>query len=199
MIPVFDIGGVLIRWDPRPLFREWISDPADLERFIDTVCPGDWDLEQEGLRPFSQGLAARMARFPEHADLLRAFDDRWIETVPGPIEGTAALLDELRTAGVPTYAITNFSREKFAVLLEHVPFLSGFDGIIVSAHEHLLKPDPRIYALLCERYDLNPADCFFIDDTRANVEAAQAFGMQGHHFTDPCALRLEMRAYGLPV
>jgi len=199
VVPVFDIGGVLIQWEPRALFRGLIEDPGELETFVTTICPGDWDLEQDGRRSFAEGLAERIALYPDHADLIRAFDERWIETVPGPIEGTLAILEELRAQDIPTYAITNFSREKFAVLTEHFPPLQAFDGIVISAHEGLLKPDPRIYRLFCDRYGLAPADCVFIDDTLANVEGARAFGMEGHHFTRPKALRRDLRARGLPL
>ena len=107
-----------------------------------------------------------------------------------------AILEELRTAGVKTYAITNFSREKYAVALERFAFLKHFDGVVVSAHERLLKPDPKIYALLCERHGLSPADCIFIDDNLANVEGARAFGMQGHHFRQASALRADLKEAG---
>jgi 2-haloacid dehalogenase len=198
-IPVFDIGGVLIDWDPRALFRKFIVDEAELESFIATVCPGDWTLEQDGARSFNEGLLERVARFPEHADLIRAFDERWIETVPGPIHGTLSILEELWAAKVPTYAITNFSREKFTVLTEHYSFLDRFDGLVVSAHERPLKPDPRIYRCLCERYGLAARDCLFIDDRPENVAGACAIGMQGHVFSNPAALARALRAAGVPL
>ena len=199
VVPIFDIGGVLIDWDPRALFRKFIADEAELESFVTTVCPGDWNLEQDGARSFREGLLERIARFPEHASLIRAFDERWIETVPGPIRGTLAIAEELWAAQVPIYAITNFSREKFAVLVEHHSFLRRFDGVVVSAHERLLKPDPRIYLRFCERYGLAERDCIFIDDRPENVAGARAIGMQGHVFSDAATLRSALRAVGLPV
>jgi 2-haloacid dehalogenase len=198
-IPVFDVGNVLIRWDPRRLFRKLIADPAAMEEFLAKVCHHEWNLEQDRGRPFAEGIAERIALFPDRADLIRAYDERWVETLGGPIDGSVAILEELRAKGVPTYAITNFSREKFVEARRLHPFLDNFDGIIVSAHERLIKPDPRIYALLCERYGLAPAACIFIDDSRANVEAARAYGMRAHHFEVPEVLRAELKTAGLPL
>jgi 2-haloacid dehalogenase len=110
-----------------------------------------------------------------------------------------SILEGLRAAGVRTYAVTNFSREKFAVLAQHYSFLRGFDGLVVSAHEGLLKPDPRIYRCLCERYGLAAQDCFFIDDRPENVAGARAVGMWGHVFSDPPALERALRAAGVPL
>jgi 2-haloacid dehalogenase len=198
-IPVFDIGNVLIRWDPRNLYAKLIADEALREDFLARICSPEWNLEMDRGRPFAEGVADRVALFPEHEALIRAFDARWLETLDGAIEESVAILEELRAAGVPTYAITNFSREKFALTQARYPFLGGFDGLVVSAHEKLLKPDRRIYALLCERHGLAPADCIFIDDNLANVEGARAFGMQGHHFQTAAALRADLRRHGLPL
>jgi 2-haloacid dehalogenase len=198
-IPVFDVGNVLIRWDPRRLFRKLIPEEAAVEEFLAKVCHHEWNLEQDRGRSFAEGIAERIALFPNQEDLIRAYDERWVETLGGAIEGSVAILEELRAKGAPTYAITNYSREKFALTRQLFPFLDGFDGIIVSAHERLIKPDPRIYALLCERHGLAPGRCLFIDDSLANVEAAHAFGMRAHHFTGPEPLRAELKAAGLPL
>ena len=198
-IPVFDVGNVLIRWDPRYLYRKLIPDEAAREDFLARVCPPEWNLEMDRGRSFAEGIAERLALFPEHAALIRAYDERWAETLSGAIEESVAILEELRAAAMPTYAITNFSREKFALTQQHFPFLARFDGIVVSAHERLLKPDPRIYARLCERYGLIPAHCIFIDDSLPNVEAARDLGMRGHHFQGAAALRAALKEAGLPV
>jgi 2-haloacid dehalogenase len=198
-IPVFDVGNVLIRWDPRNLYRKLIADEAEREDFLARICSPEWNLEMDRGRAFAEGVAERVALFPQHEALIRAFDERWLETLDGAVEEAVAILEELRAAGVKTYAITNFSREKFALTRTRYPFLDSFEGIIVSAHEQLLKPDPRIYALLCERHGLAPADCIFIDDNLANVEGARAFGMQGHHFKTAAGLRADLRQQGLPL
>jgi len=190
---------VLIRWDPRYLYRKLIEDEAAREDFLARVCPPAWNLEMDRGRPFAEGIAERLALFPEHEALIRAFDERWVETLGGAVEETVAILEALSAAGVPCYAITNFSREKFAITRELFPFLGRLAGIVVSAHEGLLKPDPRIYARLCERYGLDPARCLFIDDSEANVEAARAYGMQGHHFLSSAALGADLKDRGLPL
>jgi 2-haloacid dehalogenase len=198
-IPVFDVGNVLIHWDPRRLYRRLIEDAAELDDFLTRICATEWNLEMDGGKPFAEGIAERIALFPDKAELIRAFDRNWIETVGGAIEGSVAILDELRAKGIKTYAITNFSREKFAEASLHYPFLTGFDGIVISAHERLLKPDRRIYELLCRRYDLDAADCIFIDDNLANVEGARAAGMQAHHFDGVEGLHTALKSAGLPL
>lgn len=198
-VPVFDVGNVLIRWDPRFLYRKLIADEFEREDFLARICAPEWNLEMDGGKSFAQGVAERIALFPDKAELIRAFDNRWIETLGGAIAGTVAILEELRAKGTRTYAITNFSYEKFAVASEAYPFLAGFDGAIVSGRERLLKPDPLIFRLLCDRYGLAAEDCFFIDDSRPNIESARRLGMQGHWFDNPADLRAALKAAGLPL
>jgi 2-haloacid dehalogenase len=198
-VPVFDVGNVLIRWDPRFLYRKLIADEAEREDFLARVCAPEWNRQMDGGKTFAQGVAERVALFPDKADLIRAFDSRWIETLGGTIEGTVAILEELRAKGVKTYAISNFSYEKFAIASEVFPFLAGFEGVIVSGREKLLKPDPGIYRLLCERYGLAAGDCFFIDDSRPNIESARQMGMQAHWFESPEGLRAALKETGLPL
>ena len=197
--PVFDVGNVLIRWDPRYLYRKLIENEAEREDFLTRVCPADWNLEMDRGKPFAHGIAERVALFPEKAELIRAFDERWLETVGGAIDGAVEILAELRARRVRTYAITNFSHEKFAVASRHYPFLAEFDGVVISAQEGLLKPDRRIYELFCARHGVSAADCLFIDDSLSNVEAACALGMRGHRFTTPEALRAALKQAGLPL
>lgn len=198
-IVVFDIGGVLLDWDPRYLYRKIFDDPARMEWFLREVCTPAWNLEQDRGRPWAKAIAERIALYPDCADAIRAFDERWIETVSQPLMENVALLETLRGKGVPNYTITNFSAEKFVVACEAFPFLNDFDGAIVSGAEHLLKPDPEIYKLLLDRYHLEAADCFFIDDVAKNVDAARAIGMHAHHFTGTEALTQELRRNGFPV
>lgn len=198
-IPVFDIGNVLLDWDPRHLYRKIFADPERMEWFLREVCTADWNLEQDRGRPFADAVAERIALYPDFAEEIRAFDVRWLETVNGTHAGCVAMLDRLRQGGIQTYAITNFSAEKFADAVGAFPFLGGFDGIIVSADEKLLKPDAAIYRLLLDRYGLAAADCLFIDDRLVNVEAACAVGMHGHHFQDEDGLARELRRHGFPV
>lgn len=196
---VFDIGNVLIEWDPRFLYRKIFADEAEMEWFLSHVCTPAWNLEQDRGRSMADAVALLVARYPTHAAAIRAFDERWTETVSGPIPGSVALLERVRAAGVPDYAITNFSHEKFAVAKARFPFLAGFRGTIVSGEERLLKPEPAIYRLLLDRYGLAAADCVFIDDSPANVHGARAIGMHAVHFTGPDQLEADLRGFGFPV
>jgi 2-haloacid dehalogenase len=195
-ITVFDIGGVLIDWDPRYLYRKIFDDPERMEWFLREVCTPAWNLEQDRGRPFADAIAERIALYPDHADAIRAFDERWAETVSEAIQGTVEILEALRRAKIPNYAITNFSAEKFEVACEAFPFLGKFDGIVVSGAEKLIKPDPKIYRLLLERYGLKAGDCLFIDDVPKNVEGARAVGMQAVQFTSPAQLADDLRQRG---
>jgi 2-haloacid dehalogenase len=193
------VGNVLIRWDPHLLYRKLIADEAERHDFLTRICAGAWNLEMDRGKTFAQGVAERIALFPDKADLIRAFDERWVETLGGAVEGSVAILEELRELGIPCYAITNFNHEKFDLTTRHFPFLSGFHGIVVSGEEGVVKPDRRIYELLCSRHGLVAEDCLFIDDSAANVEGARAAGMRAHHFSEPEALRADLKAAGLPL
>lgn len=199
-IVVFDIGNVLLRWDPRHLYRTIFDDEAEMERFLGHVCTPAWNLEQDRGRDWDEAVALLVKEHPEHESAIRAFHERWPETVSGIYEQNVSLLARLREAGVPTYSITNFSGAKFVLSKEIFPFLAGFDGVIVSGDERLLKPDPAIYHLLLERYGLEAGDCVFIDDSRANIETARAVGMHAIHYPDEGVdLAAALRGYGFPV
>ncbi len=196
---VFDFGNVLIRWDPKRLYGQFFSDPAKRDWFLEEIVADAWNREMDRGQPFAEGIAERVAAFPEWETEIRAWSDRWHEMVPGAIEGTVAIRATLRARGVPLYAITNFSAEKYAEVIVRFPFLADFVDTVVSAHEKLLKPDPAIYRLLIERNHLDPATCLFIDDVPANVEGARAVGMAAVHFVSPERLALDLAAHGLPV
>jgi 2-haloacid dehalogenase len=187
-VVVFDIGNVLIHWDPRRLYRRIFDDEAKVTWFLTHVCHAAWNLDLDRGRPWSEAIAERIAAFPEHAAEVRAYDERWDEMVAGAIEGSVALLEALDALGVPLYAITNFSRGKFDRAAERFPFFSRFRGTIVSGDEGLVKPDPAIFELLLRRFNLAAQDCLFIDDSAANVASAGRLGMATHHFSDADAL-----------
>jgi 2-haloacid dehalogenase len=198
-ILVFDIGNVLIDWDPRHLYRRIFDDPDEMEQFLAGVCTPAWNIEQDRGRPFAVGEDELIARFPHYALPIRAYFARWIEMVPGAIAGSAALLERARRAGIPDYAITNFSRETFPLAQARYPFLTGFKGIVVSGEEGLIKPDPAIFTLFLERYGLAAEACLFIDDSAANVASARAIGMAAIHFSDPDQLEKGLRDHGFPL
>ena len=197
-IVVFDVGQVLIEWDPRHLYRDLFDGYEDLmEDFLDRVCTPAWNLEQDRGRPWTDAVALLTEEHPDCAELIRAYDDMWERMVPGAIPGTPDILAELKARGVPVYAITNFSADKFELTRKRFDFLNGFDGIIVSGQERLVKPDPAIYRLLTDRYGLEAKDCYFIDDNPDNVEAARSVGMSAHLFSGAEALRRDLKAIGL--
>jgi 2-haloacid dehalogenase len=195
---VFDLGGVLIDWDPRHLYRKLFpDDEAAMERFLSGICTPAWNLEQDAGRSWAEALAMLKARHPEQADMIDAFHLRWPEMLAGPIAGTVDILAELRAAGTRLYALTNWSHETFPIALELYDFLGWFEGIVVSGQERMIKPDPRLYQVLLDRYALRPEDIVYIDDNPANAEAATRLGMHGLHFTGPAALRADLAALGL--
>ncbi len=195
---VWDVGNVLIRWDPRFLYRRLFATEAEMERFLAEICTDAWNVEQDRGRPWAEAIAERVALFPGHEAMIRAYSEGWHDMVPGAIEGTPAILDSLHAAGVPLYAITNFSAEKFVEAQARFAFLRGFRDVVVSAHERLLKPDPAIYRVLLERNGLEAARCLFIDDSEKNVRGAEAVGMRAHHFRDAPTLAAELARLGLP-
>jgi len=186
---IFDIGNVLIEWDPRHLYRQIFDTPEEIETFLSTICTPAWNLEQDRGRPFAEGVAELVERHPDFEAAIRAFDQRWDEMVPGLVPGTLALIERLEATGAPLYAITNFSAEKFDEARLRFPFFDRFRGTIVSGRERLVKPERAIFELLLARYELRAEACLFIDDSPANIAAARSLGMATHHFSN--AERLE--------
>lgn len=198
-IPVFDIGNVLLEWDPRHLYRKVFSDHAEMEHFLATVCTDAWNLEQDRGRSFGEAVALLTQEFPHYADQIRAYDERWHETIPGAIEESVAILTKLRAVCPRVFAITNFNQDKLKLAQQRFPFLTIFDDIVISGDEKLLKPDPAIYQVLFKRQTLEPEQCAFVDDSLKNVLAARALGMHAIHFQTPRQARAEFRALGFPV
>jgi 2-haloacid dehalogenase len=195
-VPVFDIGGVLIDWNPRHLYAKLFDDDHAMERFLTEVCSPAWNLEQDRGRPWDEAVALLVERHPDQADLIRAYDTRWDEMVSGAFDDTVALLERARARG-PVHAITNFSEAKFRRACARFPFLTGFDVCVVSGIEGLVKPDPAIYHRLLERTGLPPEACLFIDDAAHNVEGARAVGMHAVRFESAARLERDMAAHGL--
>jgi 2-haloacid dehalogenase len=197
-IAVFDLGGVLIDWNPRYLYRKlFAGDEAAMEHFLGTICTPDWNERQDAGRSFAEACAPLVARHPERAPMILAWRERFAEMMAGPIAGTVAILDELHRAGVPLYALTNWSAETFPHARGRFAFLDRFRGIVVSGDEGMIKPDPRIYRRLLERHGIAADAAAYVDDNPRNAAAATALGMHGIHFTDPDTLRAELRRVGL--
>jgi 2-haloacid dehalogenase len=187
---LFDLGGVLIDWNPRHVYREHFGrDVAAMEDFLARVVPMTWNHEMDAGKPFDEAVRERQALFPEHAALIALWRDRWPDMLGGPIEPTVGLLRELRGAGLRLLALTNWSAETFPVARDRYGFLDWFETIFVSGEERLAKPDPRFFELALARGALVPARTLFIDDNVANIETAEAMGFDTHRFVEPEGLR----------
>ena len=193
---VFDLGGVLIDWRRELLYEQLIPDAERRAWFLDTVCTLEWNADGDRGRPFAELIAERTARFPDEADLIAAYWDRWDEMAGPAIAGTVEILAELQEQAVPTYALTNWSAETLPRVSARYGFLESFDGMVVSGEEGIIKPDPAIYELLCRRFRLRSDETFFVDDNQANVDAAAALGFVAHRYADPRTLRTAVAEAG---
>lgn len=191
-IVVFDLGGVLIDWNPRHLYRKLFADEAAMEAFLATVCTQEWNERQDAGRSFSEAAALLRAQHPQHAELIEAYGARFDEMMKGPIDGSVAILQALHDRGVPLYALSNWSAETYPLAARRFDFLRLFRGLVISGEVGVIKPDPRIFRILLERHRFEPAEAVYIDDNPRNAEVARALGLHGIHFTDPLKLRREL-------
>ncbi|MFL5679604.1 MAG: HAD family hydrolase [Chloroflexota bacterium] len=189
---VFDLGGVLIDWNPRYLYRTLFDDEAEMEAFLAEVTTPEWNGRQDAGRPWKEAIEALAAEHPERRELIAAFWDRWPETLGDAISGTVEVLRELKARGVPVYALSNWSAETFPRARPRYPFLDWFDGLVISGEVRLVKPDRRIFEHLLSRFGLVAAETVFIDDSEVNVAAARAAGLVALRFTGAEELRREL-------
>jgi 2-haloacid dehalogenase len=195
---LFDIGRVLLDWDPRYYYARHFPDDADaLERFVTHVVGTDWIRSVDAGKPIDAAIEERSREFPEHAHLVRAWKAGWPEMLRGEIAGTVALLDELRSRGRRVAALSNFSAESWPWAAARFPFLGWFEGVVISGEVGVAKPDPAIYRIAIERLALEPERTLFVDDMPVNVEAARACGIEAVVFEGPGKLRKDLEARGL--
>jgi 2-haloacid dehalogenase len=195
---IFDMGGVLIDWNPRHLYRKLFpGDEAAMEEFLAIVCTPAWNLRQDGGRPLAEATRQLIAEHPDKAELIAAYYGRWDEMIPQPIAGMVELVTELRDRGVPIFGLSNTSAETYPRVREKHPFVRWLRGMVTSGEEGVLKPDPAIYRLAVERFAIDPLGAVFIDDNKVNAEAAEVVGIKGIHFTGAEALRAELVGLGL--
>ena len=198
-IVVFDLGGVLIDWNPRHLYRSLIADEAERERFLVEVCSPAWNLSADAGVPLAEATAKLVAQHPGREALIRAYFDRWIEMIGGPMPETVAILETLHARGTPLWAITNWSAETFA-LVRHEPayaFLNLFREIFVSGDLKMIKPEEPIFRHALAAIGADASECLFIDDAPHNVATARRIGMHAHQFRAAAGLKAELRALGL--
>ena len=197
---IFDLGGVLIEWDPRYLYRTMFAgDEAGMERFLAEVCTPAWNLELDRGRPFAEAVAELARLHPHHAEPIRAYHARWLEMVAGPIDATVAILEELDGRGVALWALTNWSAETFALVRSDPTyrFLDRFRTIFVSGELRLVKPDPALFRHALAAMDAEPERTLCVDDAEKNVAAAAELGLLTHRFTTPERLRADLVRLGL--
>lgn len=196
---IFDLGGVLIDWNPEYLYKKIFSSENDMQHFLGTVCTPEWNEEQDAGRPLAEGTALLIEKYPHHEKEIRAFYDRWEEMLGGVIEGTVEILYQLkRENSLRLYALTNWSAETIPIALDQYEFFQWFDGIVVSGIEKMRKPSREFYQLILDRYHLSPPATLFIDDNLRNIAGAQAAGLQTLHFTSPDQLKRDIHlSYGL--
>ncbi len=193
---VFDVGRVLVRWEPEPVLRDLVGE-ARWEAFSSEVDFFAWHMAQDAGRSVAEALEDARARYPAWVDVLSGFYPRWGAALPGLITGTVEIKEALEARGVALYAITNFPAERWPETVARYPTLGQFDYVLVSGEVGLVKPDPAIFRLFFERTALAPGDCFFTDDSPANIATATALGMDTHLFTGPEGLRAALSQRGL--
>jgi 2-haloacid dehalogenase len=195
---VFDLGGVLIDWNPRYLYRSLFDgDDAAMERFLAEVCTQEWNVRQDAGRPWAEAIEELTARFPMERERIAAYRERWDEMLGGAMEPTVEILSDLRRAGVRLLALSNWSSDTFAVARPRYPFLGWFEGLVISGDVGVAKPDPAIFRILLDRFGLDPAATVYIDDAAANVAAAAELGMRAIRFEDATSLRASLEDIGV--
>ncbi|TXK21136.1 HAD family phosphatase [Pontibacter qinzhouensis] len=195
---IFDLGAVLIDWNPHYLYRTIFQEEAPMLHFLENVCTSDWNEEQDGGRSLQEATELLVARYPEHEEYIRAFYGRWEEMLGGAIDGTVKIFEELKSQNkFKFYALTNWSSETFPIAQERFEFLTWFDGIVVSGDEKDRKPFPSFYQTLLNRYQVKPEEAIFIDDNLRNIHAAEKIGLDSIHFQSPEQLREELEKRGI--
>ena len=191
---IFDLGKVLINWDPRNLYRSIFRNEKEMESFLSEVCTMDWNEQQDAGRSWQDGIDLLVPNFPKYEKEINAYFDRWEEMLGGEISGTVKILKALKASDkYRIYGLTNWSAETFPIAVKQFDFLDWFDGILVSGDEGIKKPDPAIYERLLDRYQIDRKTAVFIDDSLRNVTAAQKIGIKSIHFTDPEALERSLQ------
>ena len=197
-IIVFDFGGVLIDWNPHHLYLKLFDgDEAAVDAFLDEVDFYAWNHQQDIGRPFAEGVASLSEEYPHRAELIAAYADRWEESISGPISGTVDILKTLKRREYPLYGLTNWSAETFYRIRHKHDFLNWFNDIVVSGDVGLAKPDPAIFDILLQRAKATAESCLLIDDSAANIAAADELGFKTIHFHSPQQLSGELSQRGL--
>jgi 2-haloacid dehalogenase len=195
---IFDLGGVLIDWNPRHLYRKlFAGDDEAMERFLADVCTPAWNRELDRGRPFQEAIDELAGEHPHEAPLIHAYWDRWSEMLGGLDREVLAILDQLHARGLRLYALSNWSAQTYGATRHLVPELDLFDGVLISGEAGHVKPEPEIFTAAIARFGVEPERAFFVDDIAANVAAARVLGMTALQFSGAAALRRDLAAIGV--
>lgn len=195
---IFDLGNVLINWEPEHLYRKIFEDEQEMQHFLTHICTSDWNVQQDAGRPIQDANALLIQQYPHYKKEIEAFYGRWTEMLGGAIEGTVEILKQLKTGQkYRLYALTNWSAETFPHAIERYEFLQWFEGIVVSGDEKMIKPQAEFYQIILDRYDIDPSTAVFIDDSLKNVVGAKEVGIDAIHFHSPEKLAEELKALGV--
>ncbi len=197
---IFDLGGVLIDWNPRYLYRKIFDSEEKIDWFLENICDMDWNEQQDAGRPLTEATKILVDKYPEYETEISAYYGRWIEMLDGPIQGTVDILKQtIYNPNFRVVALTNWSAETFPFALERYDFLGWFEGVVMSGEEKCKKPDPKIYNTLLDRFDMKPEDCIFIDDSLRNIKGGEELGINGIHFTNPEDLSSKLSEKGIAL
>lgn len=194
---IFDLGGVLIDWDPRYLYKQIFPDQEEMDFFLKAVCSPEWNAQMDGEKSFSDGIEELIPLHPEYANQIRAYFSRWEEMIGGVFSDTVQVLAELKDAGYPLAALSNWSSETFPIVNAKYEFLDWFEPLILSGHVGLVKPDPQIFNLLLCSVDRDPQECIYIDDMKENIQAASGVGFSTILFSSSEQLRQDLISLGI--
>ncbi len=194
---IFDFGGVLVDWSPHNLYRHFIKQPHEIDRFLSEINFAEWNAQQDKGRPFAQAVAELSSEFPQHTRLISAFHEHWEDSIVGSIDGTVVILRKLKQLGYPLYGLSNWSAETFPMVREKHTYFDLFDDIIISGEVKMIKPDPQIFRFMLDKFKLEAQACLFIDDSMANIKTANELGFATIHFQSPAQLEIELSGRGV--
>lgn len=197
---IFDFGGVLVDWNPRYFFKDYFNDDEKMEYFLENIAQDEWNIEQDRGRSLSEGTEIQVKKFPEWEKEIRAFYDNWTVMLKSDIPQNVEILRKLKNTDYHLFGLTNWSEETFPYALENYNFFQIFEGkIVVSGTEKLIKPDPKIWHVLLERYNIHAEESVFIDDNSKNIEMAKTLGFMTIHVTPETNLELELAGLGVKI
>jgi 2-haloacid dehalogenase len=197
---IFDLGGVLVDWNPKYLYEKIFDTQEEVKWFLNNVCTSDWNIEQDGGRTIEEANSLKIAEFPEYEDEIKLFYNRWEEMFTGAIEKSLEIQQELiNNPNYRVYALTNWSAEKWEKGKELFPFFNDFEGVIVSGQENMRKPHDEIYQLILDRFSINPKTTVFIDDNLENTIASARNGIESIRFKSPQQLKRDLLKLGVTL